>query len=212
MSNDKNTKKEVEETKKKEKVVKEKKSVKKVEKVNKEKKDTVKVVKKANKTSKKDKSAKEKILNFLTNLKDIIVKYFKIAYKESVKFLKRYKYLITLDIVIFILTVFIESLYMYEVGKLVWVISTIIFIVVPTIVMCNINKVKANEIIVSVPILYVLFLVFLNYCTMRDLYGITNGSLDKIPSFIDAMFVVFAFSLIEYVTAKIVEFFKGKKK
>lgn len=208
MSNEKDTKKEVK-SKKTEKVVK---TVKKESNQEVKKSTTKKVVKKVNKASKKNVINKDKILKFLNNLKEIMVKYSKVAIRESVKFLKRYKFLIILNIIIFILTVFIESLYMYKVGKIVWVISTLLFIIIPTIVMCAIKKVKANEIIVSIPIFYVLFLIFLKYCTMRDLYGITSGSLDKIPNFIDAIFVVFAFALIQYGSAKIAELFKGKKK
>ncbi len=166
----------------------------------------------AKKVKKEEVSTKEKMLNFLLNARDIIVKYFKIAVSKSIKFLKKYKYLIILDIIIFILTVFVESLYMYKVGKIIWLISTLLYIIIPTIVMAAINKVKAKEIVISIPIFYVLFLIFLNYCTMRDLYGITSGSLDKIPSFIDALFVVFAFTLIEYISAKTVSLFKRKKK
>lgn len=196
MSNDKDTKKEITKSDEKKSKV-----------VNKEN-----IKKKTKKANKKSGINKEKILTFLNNLKELIIKYSKITYKKSVKFLKRYKYLILLNVIIFILTVFIESLYMYKVGKIIWVISTFLFIVIPTMIMCIIRKVKASEIIVSLPIFYVLFLIFLNYCTMRDLYGITSGSLDKIPNFIDAIFVVFAFSLIQYGSAKVVELFKGKKK
>ena len=64
-----------------------------------------------------------------------------------------------------------------------------------------IRPMKTKEILISIPILYLLFLIFLDYCTIRELYGISSLGLDKTPNYIDALLVVFVFTMIEYVSA-----------
>ena len=118
--------------------------------------------------------------------------------------------LIVMNIIIFILTVFIESQYIYNLKLLVWFLNTIIFVALPTVLMYIFRPMKTKEILISIPILYLLFLIFLDYCTIRELYGISSLGLDKIPNYIDAIFVVFIFTMIEYVSAFIT--LKIKKK
>lgn len=114
-------------------------------------------------------------------------------------FLKRHWSLIIMNIIIFILTVFIESIYIYNLKFLVWVFNTFLFVLIPTILFTLKFKIKSKDIILSIPILYILFFIFLDFCTLRDLYGITKGNLDTIPSYIDALLVVFIFTFLEYL-------------
>ena len=116
------------------------------------------------------------------------------------KFLIAKRMVILLNVIIFILTVFIESIYIYSIPLWLMLINTLVFIAVPTIIFNVKFDIKNKDILLSVPILYILFLIFLNYCTIRDLYYITSGHVDTIPNFIDALFVVFVFSFIEYFT------------
>lgn len=127
------------------------------------------------------------------------------------KFLKRYWQLILMNIIIFILTVFIESIYIYNLKFLMWVTNTVLFVVIPTIIFTLKFKIKSKDIILSVPILYIMFLIFLDFCTLRDLYGITSGRLDKVPNFIDALMVVFIFTFLEYITVYIINRISQKK-
>ena len=114
-------------------------------------------------------------------------------------FFKRHWSLIIMNIIIFILTVFIESIYIYNLKFLVWVFNTFLFVLIPTILFTLKFKIKSKDIILSIPILYILFFIFLDFCTLRDLYGITKGNLDTIPSYIDALLVVFIFTFLEYL-------------
>lgn len=152
-----------------------------------------------------------RLVDVFNKCKDKLLLVLKNILKIIVKFLKTYKYLIALDVIVFILAVFIESLFMYKVGQLVWVLATILFVVIPTIVFNVINKVSLKDIKVSLFIFYLLFLIFLKFCTMRDLYGITSGDVDFLPNFIDAIFVVFIFTMLEYIPTGIIEKIKNKK-
>lgn len=127
------------------------------------------------------------------------------------KFFINYWDLILLNIIVFILTVFIESQYMYHLPLLGWFFNTILFVSIPTIIMYIIRPMKTKKILISIPMLYLLFLIFLDYCTIRELYGITSLGLDKIPNYIDALLVVFVFTMIEYVSAFFTLKIKNKK-
>lgn len=146
-------------------------------------------------------SSKDKIISILNKIKVIII-----------DFLKQHWDLILMNIIIFILTVFIESQYLYNLKLLVWFLNTILFIVIPTVAFTIIRSIKSKDIFISIPILYILFLVFLDYCTIRELYGISSLGLDKTPNYIDALLVVFIFTSFEYITAFIVNKLKLKKK
>jgi len=127
-------------------------------------------------------------------------------------FLKRHWSLIIMNIIIFILTVFIESIYIYNLKFLVWVFNTFLFVLIPTILFTLKFKIKSKDIILSIPILYILFFIFLDFCTLRDLYGITKGNLDTIPSYIDALLVVFIFTFLEYLGCYITNHCLNNKK
>lgn len=169
-----------------------------------------KIVKKGSKL--KESKSKNTKSNLKTNasldkLRIILNKIKKIVFN----FFKSHWDLILLDIIIFILTVFIESQYLYKLKLLVWFFNTILFIVLPTILFTIIRPLKSKDIFISLPIFYILFLIFLDYCTIRELYGISSLGLDKTPNYIDALLVVFIFTSFEYITAFIVNKIKDKK-
>lgn len=145
--------------------------------------------------------------NILINIKRFGEKLLYIIYR----FLKRYWQLILMNIIIFILTVFIESIYIYDLKFLTWVTNTVLFVVIPTIIFTIKFKIKSKDIVLSIPMLYVLFLMFLDFCTLRDLYGITSGRLDKVPNFIDALMVVFIFTFLEYITVYLINRIQNNK-
>lgn len=166
-------------------------------------------MKKKNLNSKKFGMNKFKMIlkKFLTKLKLVGNNLLKVI----LKFLERYWQLILMNIIIFIFTVFIESIYIYNLKFLMWVTNTVLFVVIPTIIFTLKFKIKSKDIILSVPILYIMFLIFLDFCTLRDLYGITSGRLDKVPNFIDALMVVFIFTFLEYITVYIINRISQKK-
>ena len=160
----------------------------------------------ANKKSNKSKKQNNGIKLDFSKLKPIINKII-----NNIKtFFINYWDLIVMNIVIFILTVFVESQYIYNLKLLVWFFNTIIFVALPTVLMYIFRPMKTKEILISIPILYLLFLIFLDYCTIRELYGISSLGLDKIPNYIDAVFVVFAFTMVEYISAFITRKIKKK--
>lgn len=169
-----------------------------------------KIVKKGSKVKEsKSKNTKSNLKTdaSLDKLRIILNKIKKIVFN----FFKSHWDLILLDIIIFILTVFIESQYLYNLKLLVWFFNTILFIVLPTILFTIIRPLKSKDIFISLPIFYILFLIFLDYCTIRELYGISSLGLDKTPNYIDALLVVFIFTSFEYLTAYIVNRIKDKK-
>ncbi len=145
--------------------------------------------------------------NFLAMIKKLVKKLFYVI----CKFLKRYWQLILMNIIIFILTVFIESIYIYNLKFLMWVANTFLFVIIPTVFFTLKFNIKSKDIVLSIPMLYILFLIFLDFCTLRDLYGITSGRLDKVPNFIDALMVVFIFTFLEYITAYAINKLRNNK-
>ena len=142
--------------------------------------------------------------NRLIDLSNVIKKVVKSFFKKNWNIL-------VMNIIIFILTVFIESLY-FSRFNFFELLNAIVFIAVITTIFVLKYSVNRKQILISIPMLYLLFLIFLNYCTLRELYGISSLGLDKIPNFIDALFVVFAFTFFEYITVLVInKVNKGKK-
>lgn len=164
--------------------------------------------KKNDKVKSKSSTEKKPLNIFLDKLKIILKKILIVI----LKFLKKHWQLIVMNIVIFILTVFIESQYIHKLKLLLWFSNTILFIVIPTIIFTIKFKIKSKDIVLSIPMLYVLFLIFLDYCTLRELYGISSLGLDKIPNYVDAIMVVFVFTLFEYIPAFIINKIMNKNK
>ena len=148
----------------------------------------------------------------VNDLMNSLKKIFKKIKLVIINFLKKHWDLIFMNIIIFILTVFIESKYIYKLKLLIWFFNTIIFIVIPTTIFTLKSPIKSRDIVLSLPMLYILFLIFLKYCTIRELYGISSLGMDKTPNWVDAIMVVFAFTLFEYITALITNKIKDKKR
>lgn len=172
--------------------------------------------KKVSTKNKKNKSIskikKEDCIKFFKHIFNKTKTLFNKIYPIVLNFLKLHWDLILMNIIIFILTVFIESQYLYNLKLLVWFSNTILYIVIPTLIFTMFRPIKSKDIFISIPILYILFLFFLDYCTIRELYGISSLGLDKTPNYIDALMVVFVFTTFEYITSFIVNKIKDKKK
>lgn len=153
-----------------------------------------------NKTKTTDNDILENIKKFFIKVKDIVL-----------KFLKNHWDIIVMNIIIFIFTIFIESQYIYNLKLLVWFSNTILFIVIPTLLFSLKRNLKTKDVLFSIPILYILFLIFLDYCTIRELYGISTLRIDTFPNYIDALMVVFVFTFFEYITITLVNKLKNNK-
>ena len=125
-----------------------------------------------------------------------------------IKFLRGRKVLLILNILIFVLTVLIHSLYVYKINSLLTYIIMLIYIIVPTVLATIKFKLNKLNILITIVEFYIMFLLSMNYCTRYDLYGITNSTIDSLPSYVEALMVVFVFSAIEYMTFKITSMHK----
>ena len=125
-------------------------------------------------------------------------------WKAIKRFFLRYWPLMLMNVIIFVLTVFVEGIYFNNLTAGWAILNAAAFIIVPTIIFNIWGRVTSEDIILSIPMLYILFLISLGYCTLRDLYWITDGAVDMIPAFLDALFVVFIFTFIEYIPSFIV--------
>lgn len=141
----------------------------------------------------------DKIKTFFNKLKNIVI-----------KFLKKHWDILLINLIVFILTVFIESQYIYNLKFLGWVFNALVFIVVPTLIISLKRNIKTKDILIGIPFLYLLFLIFLDYCTIRELYGINKVYHDTFPNYIDALMVVFIFIFIEYITVILINKLKKK--
>ena len=150
------------------------------------------------KTSNEGSNKSKEIIN---KVKDVVV-----------CFLKKHWDILLINIVVFILAVFIESQYIYNLKFLAWAFNLILFIVVPTALVCIKRDLKSKDVLISIPFLYILFLICLDYCTIRELYGISTLYNDTFPNYIDALMVVFIFSFFEYVTIVFANVIKKKIK
>lgn len=168
------------------------------------KKQTVTKQQAKKQTTSKAKTTGNNILNkikmILNKIKNVVL-----------KFLKKHWDLILMNIIIFILTVFVESQYIYNLKLLAWFFNAVLFIVVPTLLFSLKRNIRGKDIIISIPILYILFLIFLDYCTIRELYGISTLGIDTFPNYIDALMVVFVFTFFEYITVALINKFKINK-
>ena len=129
-----------------------------------------------------------------------------------IKFLKDNKVLLILNILIFVLTVLIHSLYVYKINSLLTYLIMLIYIIVPTVLAIIKFKLNKLNILITIVEFYIMFLLSMNYCTRYDLYGITNSTIDSLSPYVEALMVVFVFSAIEYITFKITNMLKEEKK
>lgn len=125
--------------------------------------------------------------------------------------------ILLMNIIIFIMIFFILPLLIVRVNPIIWRIAFLFIIAIITNIFYLTKKIKYEQVLISLPILFILNLFILNYCTLNDLYGITDhGSLDKCPAIIDALMVDMIIVFVEYITLLITRFInkkimKGKK-
>ena len=125
--------------------------------------------------------------------------------------------IVLMNVIIFVMIFFILPLLIVRVNPIIWRIAFLFIIAIITNVFYLTKKIKYEQVLISLPILFILNLLILNYCTLNDLYGITShGSLDKCPAIIDALMVDMIIVFVEYVTLFITRFInkkilKGKK-
>lgn len=138
--------------------------------------------------------------------------------KEKVlKIFKEYIWIFAMNIALFIILFFLIPLLMDKVNPNIWRILFVISIILITDICYLTKKIKYEQVLFSLPILFILNLIFIGRCIRLDLYGITShGSLDKSPAILDALLVDMIIVFGEYLTLLITRFikkiFKGKNK
>ena len=141
----------------------------------------------------------DKLKEIFNKVKNIVVKFFKLHWD-----------ILLINVIAFILTVFVESQYI-DFYNIVALVNAIIFVAIPTAIISYKRNIKTKDLLISIPFLYILFLIFLDYCTIRELYGINTINQDSFPNYIDALMTVFMFTFFEYITLFIVNKIKKKK-
>lgn len=131
--------------------------------------------------------------------------------KENIiKFLKDHMMVFIMNVVLFIILFFLIPLLFNIVNPIIWRILFLLSIALVTVLFYLVGKMKYEHVIYSLPILFILNIIFLKYCTIRDLYGITShGSLDKCPAIIDALLVDIVIVFVEYAALFIARFIKN---
>ena len=130
--------------------------------------------------------------------------------KDSIiKFLKEHVGIFLMNVIIFIVLFLLIPLMINHVNPIIWRTLFVLTIIAVTDLFYLFNKMKYEHILYSLLILFIFNLIFLDYCTIRDLYGITShGSLDKSPAILDALLVDMVIVFIEYVTLFVTRFIK----
>ncbi len=130
--------------------------------------------------------------------------------------LKEYKYVIGLDIIVYLLLFFLIPKVVFDVKPIVWMTAFVIFTVLPTIGIYGMNKFRDKQIMFGFFFIYLLILLFINKFTIIELYGITSqGSLDHTPAWLDAVFITCIIVFFQYIAiliVNVVKMFKGNKK
>lgn len=123
--------------------------------------------------------------------------------------LKKYKYVLILDLVVFILLFFLIPTFILKVEPVKWMTLFLIFTILPTVAFYFGNLFKKYQITLGIPFFYLCILAILDSCTIKDLYGITShGALDKTPAWIDALLVTFIIVFFQYVGLTVIDLAK----
>ena len=131
--------------------------------------------------------------------------------KESIiKFLKDHMMVFIMNVVLFIILFFLIPLLFNLVNPIIWRLLFLFTIALVTVLFYLVGRMKYEHVLYSLPILFILNIFILKYCTVRDLYGITShGSLDKCPAIIDALLVDIVIVFVEYVALFITRLIKN---
>ena len=132
--------------------------------------------------------------------------------------LRYYRYVLILDVIVFLFLFFLIPTIILDVKPVMWMTLFLVFTILPTITFYAKNLFKKYQIMLGLPFIYICILCVLDSCTLKDLYGITShGVLDKTPAMIDAVLVTFIIVFFQYIGLTVVDlckklFKKNKKK
>ncbi len=127
--------------------------------------------------------------------------------------IKDYRYVMGLDLVIFLLLFFLIPSVIFDVKPVVWMIGFVVFCILPTIGIYGMNKFREKQIIFGFFFIYLLIVLSLKRFTLIELYGITSqGNLDHTPAWLDAVFVTCIIVFFQYIGILIVNLVRKMKK
>ena len=121
--------------------------------------------------------------------------------EKIINFLKEHVWIFLMNVIMFIILYILIPLLFNRVNAYVWRPLFVLAIVAITDIFYLLKKIKYEHVLYSLPILYVLTLFIIDYCTRRDLYGITShGNLDKCPALVDALLINLVIVFFQYLT------------
>ncbi len=129
--------------------------------------------------------------------------------------LKDYRYVIAVDVLVFLLLFFLIPTVILKVKPVVWMIAFVGFSIIPTVVAYWFHKFREKQIMFSFFFIYFLIFLILDRCTIIDLYGITShGEFDYTKPWLDAVFVTCIIVFFQYLGVMLVNVLQksGKKK
>ena len=127
--------------------------------------------------------------------------------------LNKYKYLLILDFVIFLLLFFLIPTIILEVKPILWMSLFLIFTILPTVAFYLRRLFKKYQVMMGIPFFYLAIICILDSCTIKDLYGITShGELDKSPAWVDALLVTFIIVFFQYIGLTVINLVRRPKK
>ena len=122
-------------------------------------------------------------------------------FENILKTLKDYIGILLMNIIMFIILFFLIPLLMDKVNPNIWRLLFVLTIIAITDLFYLTKWIKYEHVLASLPILFILNLIFLGRCERLDLYGITShGGLDKSPAIIDALLVDMIIVFGQYIT------------
>lgn len=127
--------------------------------------------------------------------------------------LKDYRFVILLEVIVYLLLFFLIPKVIFDVKPFVWMTAFVLFTVLPTIGIYGMNKFRDKQIIFSFVVMYLLILLFIKRFALIELYGITShGNLDHTPAWLDAVFVTCIIVFFQYIGVLIVNVCRKLKK
>ena len=127
--------------------------------------------------------------------------------------LNKYKYLLILDFVVFLLLFFLIPTIILEVKPFLWMSLFLVFTILPTVAFYLRRLFKKYQVMMGIPFFYLAIICILDSCTIKDLYGITaHGELDKSPAWIDALLVTFIIVFFQYLGLTVINLVRKPKK
>ncbi len=209
----------VEKATEKKEVVKEKKETSTKEKKSPEKKEEIKKeenLKKSNSKKEDKKDSKKDLKKEKTEVetKDSIIREKAIILGNYLLGkLKEYRYVIILDVIVFLLLFFLIPKVIFDVKPFIWMTAFVIFTVLPTIGIYGMNKFRDKQIMFGFFFIYLLILLFIKKFMIIELYGITSqGNLDYTPAWLDAVFITCIILFFQYIGIVIVNLVRKCKK